>query len=230
MTRIRTRSQFNFDSASRQLDSRDLDNITDPTTDLGGAVADAVAEYASGTNILPAYPGFDIMDGEITGPLSLLRDDFSDLAAQMGRAAGYESYPAVLPDLGTWSAEGVAAITWTPNEPGIYHWYSLIQVDWSQAMSAATQVAFCAPQPKILAWSWGADIVMTERTADDVWRMTHHGVHMASQDMIDAGYGGLTITSPYYNAQSAGTVDSNYLMFAVTAWNPAGTVPYLDGL
>ena len=48
MARIRTRSQFNFDSASRQLDTRDLDSITDPTTDLGAAVEAAVIEYGGG--------------------------------------------------------------------------------------------------------------------------------------------------------------------------------------
>jgi hypothetical protein len=45
MSRIHTVSRFNFDSASRQLDSRDLDQILDTDKDMGQAFSDAIAVY-----------------------------------------------------------------------------------------------------------------------------------------------------------------------------------------
>lgn len=232
MTRIRTRSQFNFDSASRQLDTRDLDNITDPTTDLGGAVADAVAEYAdpAGTDLLPAYPGLDLMDGSISGPLSNLGDDWGDLAAVMDRADGYEEYPATLPALGAWTTPSANKIRWTPTAPGIYQWYCFQQVDLDITAHADTRIRFRQALPAIVDETWGSDLGPSEQVDTNTFNGTSQGMLMASAEMIAAGWGGLNIFGPHYTIGGSEVIDANYVFFAVMSWSPAGTVPYLDGI
>jgi hypothetical protein len=232
MARLRTRSQFQFETASRQLDTRDLDNITDPTTDLGGAVADAVAEYQTAGGLIAPYPGLDVMEGSISGPLSQLGDDFGALAALMDRAVGYEEYPAILPSLGTWSSPSPAKVRWTPNEPGIYQWYAKISVDLDIAANAATIISFRPGLFDILDETWGGDIVAGKAISIDgsVFQATSQGMLMASQEMLDAGFGGVNFTSPHYQIQGAEVVDANSLFVGISSWSPAGTVPYLDGI
>lgn len=234
MARIRTRTQFNFDSASRQLDTRDLDSITDPTTDLGGAVADAVAEYGAeaGLDLQPPYPGLDIMEGEIAGPLSQLGSDFGDLAAVMGRAVGYEEYPAELPSLGTWSSPSAGKVRWTPDEPGIYQWYARILVDLDTGADPDTIISFREGLHDILDDTWGGDLVAGKSLSLDnaTFQATSQGMLLSSPEMLDAGYGGVNFTSPHYQIQGAEVVDRNYLFVAITSWSPAGTVPYMGGI
>lgn len=232
MARIRTRSQFNFDSAARQLDSRDLDTITDPTTDLGGAVADAVGEYAdAGTDLQPEYPGFDIYSAQITeGGYALDGSDFGLLAPEMVRATGYEDYPAELPYLGEWSAPSDYKVRWTPNEPGIYQWYAATEVELNTTPHADTWVGFRQGLPAIIDETWGADAIRQGPTDGEIFRGASQGMLMASEEMLDAGWGGLNFFGPYLNIGGAETLYRYTLTVVILTWSPGGTVPYLDGI
>lgn len=231
MSRMRFRRSYNFDSATRQLDSRDLDEAGDPTTDMGAAMEALLSQYGA-LDLQPAYPGYDIMEGSIAGPLSQLGTDFGDLALVMGRASGYEEYPATLPDLGTWDALTESKVRWTPNAPGLYQWYASTQVDFDTTVAAATIVSFQEALPDIISNSWGHDNTAVEPIdlSATTYKYNCQGMLLASQEMLDAGYGGLVINSPHYQVQGSEVVDSNYLFLAVMSWSPAGTVPYLDGI
>jgi hypothetical protein len=52
---------------------------------------------------------------------------------------------------------------------------------------------------------------------------------MASQEMIDAGFGGLAVWGPWYNVQSPGQV-GNTLFMAIQAWNPGSAIAYMADL
>ena len=235
MTRIRTRSQFNFDSASRQLDTRDLDHITDPTTDLGAAVESAVLEYgtAPGLDLLPALgPGYDIQGGSIEGPLSMLGSDYSDLAAAMGKADGYEEYPAVLPNLGSWETSGDHKINWVPAAPGVYQWYAHQVVDLTGSPTeSGSKVGFRQPLPNIMGDTWGADVTLGVRVDSNTYHHDSQGMLMASEEMLDAGYGGLQFFSPWYGISEEGvTVGLNELTVVILAWNPGSLVAYMGDI
>lgn len=231
MARMRFRRSYQFDSATRQLDSRDLDEAGDPTTDMGAAMEALLAQYGA-LDLQPAYPGYDIMEGSISGPLSQLGDDYGTLAAAMDRASGYEEYPATLPALGTWDAPSDYAVRWTPNAPGIYQWYAMSRVDFDVTVAAATIVSFSPMLPDIIASSWGGDNASQEPIdlSATTYQSTSQGMLLASQEMLDAGYGGLQIRSPHYQLQGPEVVDANYLFLAVMSWSPAGTVAYMGGI
>lgn len=231
MARMRFRRSYQFDSATRQLDSRDLDEAGDPTTDMGAAMESLLSQYGA-LDLQPAYPGYDIMEGSISGPLSQLGTDFSDLALVMDRASGYEEYPATLPALGSWSALGDTKVKWTPDAPGIYQWYAMTRVDFDVTVNANTIVSFQPGLPDIIHASWGSDNVPAEPIdlSATTFQGTSQGMLLASQEMLDAGYGGVVFGSPHYQVQGAEVVDANYLFLAVMSWSPAGTVAYMGGI
>jgi len=230
MARIRTRSQFNFDSASRQLDTRDLDSITDPTTDLGGAVADAVEVYGA-DSIQPIRPGFDMMAGQLLGPgLSLTGSSWGGLAAVMGRAPGFETYPAVLPSLGAWTTPSTHKIRWTPTLPGIYQWYAMTEVEYDIAPSVGTYVAFREGLPAIIDETWGGDAIRLPAFWQSIWRGACQGMLVASAEMLAAGWGGLNFFSPETEPAGSEAIYRYTHNVAVLSWSPAGTVPYFGGI
>lgn len=228
MARMRFRRSYNFDSATRQLDSRDLDDAGDPTTDMGAAMESLLLQYGA-LDLQPAYPGLDIMEGELS-PGPIIADDFGDLAAGMARASGYEEWPATLPALGEWTSPSDSKIRWTPNNPGIYQWYAHIQVTLDAAADPASTIATRQPLPDILDETWGADLVPAAQLSDTEFLASSQGMLMASVEMMVAGYGGLNWFSPYYNLVNGEAVDSVYVLVAVMSWSPAGTVPYLSGI
>jgi hypothetical protein len=233
MARMRFRRSYNFDSATRQLDSRDLDEAGDPTTDMGAAMESLLGQYGA-LDLQPAYPGLDILEGSIATPAvsGTAFTDFGALAAAMDRAGGYEDFPATLPQLGTFSDAVVGRVIWTPNAPGIYQWYSMQYVNLDMAADPTTQIDFRPPLPDILDFTWGGDPQSVNPTglAGDLFLASHSGMLMASQEMLDAGFGGLSVLGPYLNLQGGETVDLLNLMLAVISWSPAGTVPYLGGI
>lgn len=229
MARMRFTRSYNFDSATRQLDSRDLDDAGDPSTDMGAAMESLLSQYGA-LDLQPAYPGLDIMEGEVTGPRSLIGDDFEDLAAAMGRASGYEDYPATLPTLGAWTSPSAYKIRWTPTEPGIYQWYAIQVVDLGGTIDADTWVGFRPPLPDIIDDTWGGDIDRAVNVDSNTWQSRDQGMLMASAEMLEAGFGGLNIYGPRFELGGSETVDRVYVLAAVVSWSPAGTVPYLDGI
>ena len=231
MARMRFRSAYNFDSANRQLSTNDLDGALDPSTDMGSTMEQVLADYGA-LDLQPPYPGYDIMEGSISGPLSQLGTDFADLAPVMTRAAGYEDYPATLPSLGSWDAVGENKVRWTPTAPGIYQWYSMTRVDLTVAAHANTVISFQHGLPDIVGFTWGGDNVPAEPIdlGATTYQGTSQGMLLASQEMLDAGYGGVVFGSPHYQIQGAEQVDANYLLVAVMSWSPAGTVAYMGGI
>lgn len=229
MARMRFSRSYNFDSATRQLDSRDLDDAGDPTTDMGAAMEALLGQYGA-LDLQPAYPGLDIMEGQITGPLSQIGDDFSGLAAVMDRASGYEDYPATLPSLGAWVAAGDYKVRWNPTNPGLYQWYVMQEVVLNTTAHANTWIGFRPPLPAIVDETWGGDIDRAVRVDDVTFRSRDQGMLMASQEMIDAGWGGLNVFGPRYEIAGAETVSENNLVVVILSWSPAGTVPYLGDI
>lgn len=168
------------------------------------------------------YIGADLADGDAQAA--------AFIGIDLDIAAGYEAWPGVQPVLGEWSTH-IDTQRWRATEPGVYTAYVYQTVNFANAQSASDDLRLASPQDAMTSVTWGPDRVPTRISpVGYVARADYLPTLFVSEGLIDAGFGGFDIKSPYFTTSGAARINSIYLFVMIARQSPGSTFDYYPEL